>query len=109
MILAIFFQIITKIITMILKGGHLNRRAAAALVDGRVRLSTKVVLCQYFEKLVFLSFYFMSLHARVTKQVVLCQYFEKFNHIVIAVSDSIQNTALFSTFLRPSVRPLSQA
>ena len=53
MILAIFFQMITKIITMILKGGHLNRRAAATLVDGRVRLSTKVVLCQHFEKLVF--------------------------------------------------------
>ena len=50
---------ITKIITMILKGGHLNRRAAATLVDGRVRLSTKVVLCQHFEKLNLLS-HFMS-------------------------------------------------
>ena len=46
---------------MILKGGHLNRRAAAALVDGRVRLSTKVVLCQYFEKfnLAVILFYVM--------------------------------------------------
>ena len=50
---------IFQIITMILKGGHLNRRAAATLVDGGVRLSTKVVLCQHFEKLNLLS-HFMS-------------------------------------------------